>query len=228
MNTATPRLKVCCIASIEEADLAVRYGANAIGLVGDMPSGPGIVTNELAREIAAAIPPGVDSFVLTSHTTACGIAAHVEECHPNTVQIVQHIDPAEYPELIERLPGTRRVQVIHVEDRTALELIERYEPFVHAFLLDSGRPSADIPELGGTGRPHDWAISAEFVRRSSRPVFLAGGLDPGNVAEAIRTVKPYGVDLCSGIRIGTRDGPYPLDEQLLSRFAGAITNPAGN
>jgi phosphoribosylanthranilate isomerase len=88
---------------------------------------------------------------------------------------------------------------------------------VHAFLLDSGRPSLPTPEYGGTGRTHDWAVSAEFVRRSPHPVFLAGGLSAANVSEAIRRVRPFGVDLCSGVRT---DGH--LDPGKLRAFVGAV------
>ena len=218
MQRLTTRVKICCIASTEEAHLAIRYGAHALGLVGEMPSGPGIVSDEQAREIALALPPGTDSFLLTSRTRGRDIADHIHDCGTTTVQIVQHVDPGEYAELIERAPHTRRVQVIHVEDETALDMIDLYEPWVHAFLLDSGRPSASVPELGGTGRAHDWSISARFVERSSKPVFLAGGLNPGNVREAVEQVRPYGVDLCSGIR--TSD--YALHEPLLGEFISAL------
>ena len=197
--------------------MAVRLGAHALGLVGEMPSGPGMISDELARDIARTVPPGVDTVLLTSRTTADGIADHAAFCGTSTVQIVQHIDPAEYPKLTRHLPALRRVQVIHVEDDGALDLIRAYEPHVHAFLLDSGRPNGATVELGGTGRVHDWRISAEFVRRSVKPVFLAGGLKPGNVTDAVREVRPYGVDLCSGVRT---DGA--LDEALLTRFTRAL------
>ncbi len=211
------RIKVCCISSIAETELAISHGADAIGLVGEMPSGPGIIDDNLAREIASIVPPTVESFLLTSCTTAKTIAAHVQYCGTTTVQIVQHIDPVEYPELIKILPGVKRVQVIHVENEKALELLERYETYVHAFLLDSGRPNAAIAELGGTGRPHDWSVSAEFVRLSSKPVFLAGGLNPDNVRDAITTVAPFGVDLCSGVR-----SDDCLDEKLLEKFTSNV------
>ena len=211
------RVKVCCIASIAEAELAIANGADAIGLVGEMPSGPGPIDSDLIREIATWTPPPVETFLLSSRLSGDSIADHVEYCGTTTVQIVQHIAVDEYQSIIERLPRVRRVQVIHVEDHSALDLIAAYEPYVHAFLLDSGRPNAAVAEFGGTGRPHDWNISAEFVRRSSKPVFLAGGLTPRNVADAISTVDPFGVDLCSGVR---RD--RKLDNKLLSDFTASV------
>ncbi len=215
------RVKICCISSTAEAELAVRLGADALGLVGDMPSGPGVISDELAREIAAWAPPPVATFLLTSRTRAQEIAEHVAFCGTNTVQIVAHIDPAESERLAALLPASvRRVQVIHVEGSEALALIDDYAPHVHAFLLDSGRPGLVVPELGGTGRVHDWSVSAAFVRRSPRPVLLAGGLTPGNVAAAIGQVAPYGVDLCSGVRTNG-----VLDAAKLARFMSAIRPP---
>lgn len=142
-------------------------------------------------------------------------------CGVNTVQVVQHVDPAETEELARLLPpAVRRVQVLHVEGPEVFELAAAYAPFVHAFLLDSGRPSLPVAELGGTGRVHDWALSAEMVRSASRPVFLAGGLKPENVGEAIARVRPYGVDVCSGLRpAGGR-----LDEGRLRQFLRAASS----
>jgi phosphoribosylanthranilate isomerase len=211
------RIKVCCIASIEEARIAIRAGADALGLVGAMPSGPGPIDDGLIAEIAAATPPPISTFLLTSETTAETISSHVRRTAPTTVQIVSHIDPAEAERLAELSPQTRRVQVIHVEGPEALDMIDAYAPHVHAFLLDSGRPNAATPELGGTGRRHDWEISAAFVRASPLPVLLAGGLSAANVADAVRSVRPFGLDLCSGVRTGGR-----LDESKLRDFVLAV------
>ncbi|MBI1352819.1 MAG: phosphoribosylanthranilate isomerase [Acidobacteria bacterium] len=212
------RFKICCMGSVEEAALAVAVGADAVGLVGAMPSGPGPIPDELAREIAASVPPPVATFLLTSRTRARDIADHVAYCGVTTVQVVQHIEPAEAEELARLLPpSVRRVQVLHVEGPAAVELAAAYRPFVHAFLLDSGRPSLAVPELGGTGRVHDWAVSRELVRSAGRPVFLAGGLKAENAAEAIRTVRPYGLDVCSGVRTEGR-----LDPAKLEGFAAAV------
>ena len=211
------RVKICCIASIDEAQLAVKAGADAIGLVGKMPSGPGPISDSKIRDIAREVPPAVSCFMLTSETTASGVAEHLLRTGVSTVQLVQHMSLAETLSLDRVLLSTRRVQVIHVEDESALELVARYEPYVNAFLLDSGRPNADTPELGGTGRTHDWELSRKIVEASAKPVFLAGGLDADNVGEAIAKVRPYGVDLCSGVRTGGH-----LDPEKLNRFMTAV------
>ncbi len=211
------RVKICCISSVKEARMAMAAGADALGFVAAMPSGPGIVSDATIRAVTVDVPPPIATFLLTSRATGTDIADHVRHCGPNTVQIVDHIDPGELAVLAVSLPMVRRVQVIHVEGPGALDLIARYEPYVHAFLLDSGKPGGTMRELGGTGRTHDWAVSAEFVKRTEKPVFLAGGLNPGNVAEAIATVRPFGVDLCSGVRT---DGH--LDQAKLDAFMAAV------
>ncbi|ACY18142.1 phosphoribosylanthranilate isomerase [Haliangium ochraceum] len=211
------RVKICCISSRDEARRAIAAGADALGLVSDMPSGPGIISDELAQRVVRETPPPVSCFFLTLRERADAIAEQARACGADTVQVVHHIDPGEYPRLMEAVPNLRRVQVIHVEDASALELIERYAPYVHMFLLDSGRPNAPVAEYGGTGRVHDWAISAEFVRRSPLPVMLAGGLTPENVAGAMAQVAPYGLDLCSGVRT---EGA--LDDAKLGAFMRAV------
>jgi phosphoribosylanthranilate isomerase len=211
------RIKLYCIASIGEARFGVAAGVDALGLVARMPSGPGPIADATIAEITAVVPPPVATFLLTAETTADAIEAHVRATAPSTVQIVSHIDPVESERLARLIPHVRRVQVLHVEGPEILDRISAYREHVHAFLLDSGRPNAAVAELGGTGRPHDWAISATVVRASDRPVFLAGGLRPDNVGDAIRTVRPYGIDLCSGVRT---DGQ--LDGSKLAAFINAV------
>lgn len=210
------RIKICCIASVEEARLAIDAGADALGLVARMPSGPGPIPDSVIAGITAAVPPPISTFLLTCETTADAISAHIRATRPTTVQIVSHISPAESARLATLEPHVRRVQVIHVEGPEALDLMDVYAPHVHAFLLDSGRPKAAIAELGGTGRQHDWTISAKFVQASPLPVFLAGGLSARNVAEAIRQVRPFGLDLCSGVRTDGRLDPAKLRAFMLA------------
>ena len=211
------RLKVCCIASLEEALLAVRLGASAIGLVGAMPSGPGPIAEALIAAIAAAVPPPVARFLLTSRTEPDAVLAHVAACRVDTVQLVDRVPLATYAALRRALPAVRIVQVIHVEDERALAEAARVAPHVHALLLDSGRPGAATRELGGTGRVHDWALSRRIVEAAARPVFLAGGIGPGNVRHAKRAVRPYGIDLCGGVRTAGR-----LDAAKLAALVGAM------
>ena len=212
------RIKICCISSIEEAKLAVKYGANALGLVGPMPSGPGPIEIHLIKEIAASVPPGVSTFLLTSETTAKGIIDIYKKTHTQVLQLVDEVENiGVYSKLKEELPHVKIVQVIHVTGPESLSEALIIAPHVDALLLDSGNPKLSVKELGGTGRVHDWSVSKTIVEETGVPVFLAGGLNPGNVREAIDTVKPFGVDVCSGLR---RDGK--LDEDLLHEFVIAV------
>jgi len=214
---AITRIKICCIGSIEEARLAVRYGAAALGLVSAMPSGPGVIGEDLIAEIAAIIPPGVASFLLTSRQSVGAIIEQQRRLRVNTLQLVDELTDGTYADLRAALPGVGLVQVIHVTGEEALDRALAVAPHVDALLLDSGNPNLRVKELGGTGRRHDWQISRRIVEAVVVPVFLAGGLRPDNVAEAISTVWPYAVDVCSGVR---SDGH--LDEAKLAAFTAAV------
>jgi phosphoribosylanthranilate isomerase len=213
------RIKICCMASQEEVELAIRAGVDAVGLIGKsaQPSSKRAIDDRSLAELAAAVPPPVATFMLTSERTAEGIAQHVRAAGACTVQICSHLTPGESAQLARLLPNTRRVQVIHVENEGALDLITPYAAHVHAFLLDSGKPGLPTPVFGGTGQTHDWAISAEFVKQSPRPVFLAGGLNAANVGQAIERIRPFAVDLCSGVRTDER-----LDHAKLEAFVAAV------
>jgi phosphoribosylanthranilate isomerase len=208
-----PRVKICCISSIEEARMAVRFGASALGLVSDMPSGPGVINDDLIREIACAIPPAVSSFLLTCKQDVASIIEQQRRAGVNTIQICDRVDGGSYGELRDALPGISIVQVIHVTGTEALEEALAVAPYVNGILLDSGNQALAVKELGGTGRTHDWSLSRRIRESVGVPVFLAGGLKPANINEAIRQVEPFGVDVCSGVRT---DGH--LDEVKLSEF----------
>ena len=214
MNT---RVKICCIQNLHEAETAIRLGASAIGLVAEMPSGPGPIPDELIRQIAAATPPPVATFLLTSHTSVSEIIKHHRRTLTNTIQIVDTLKDGTYAELKEALPGIKIVQVIHVIDEQSVEQAISVSPSVDAILLDSGNPNLRVKELGGTGRVHNWALSQKIREQVSCPVFLAGGLKPENVKEAIETVEPFAVDVCSGIRTNGL-----LDSAKLERFFRAV------
>lgn len=195
-----PKVKICCIASIEEARLAIEFGADAIGLVGPMPSGPGVIDDELIAEIASAVKGEVETFLLTSETHAESIIQHHEKVGTSALQIVDAIPNETHSQIRNALPNVKIVQVVHVMDDTSIDQALEAAETADVILLDSGNPSLEVKELGGTGRTHNWRISERIVAQSSKPVFLAGGLNPKNVRTAIGHVNPYGVDLCSGVR----------------------------
>ena len=215
--TENPRVKICCIQSIAEAWMAIEHGASAVGLVSAMPSGPGPIPEELIAEIAAKIPPGVSSFLLTCQQDAEAIIDQQRRLRVNTIQICDRLPSGSYRRLREELPGVSLVQVIHVTGQESVEEAIAVAPEVDAILLDSGNQSLAIKELGGTGRTHDWRLSRAIREAIEVPLFLAGGLKPENVTEAISEVRPFGVDVCSGLRI---EGL--LDPQKLAAFFKAL------
>lgn len=218
MPLTAVQLKVCCIASIVEAELALSHGADALGLVSAMPSGPGPIADADIAVIARAVAGRARRFLLTSRVAPADIAAHARAAGTDTVQLVHTPTTDTLVELRTLLPGIALVPVIHVRDRAAIAEACVLAPHADALLLDSGNPAARIPELGGTGRTHDWSISADLVRAVAPcPVFLAGGLRADNVAAALREVQPAGVDLCSGVRTGGW-----LDANKLSEFVRAL------
>jgi len=215
--TTKPRVKICCIASVAEAWMAIEQGASAIGLVSAMPSGPGPIPEDLIAEIAATVPPGVSSFLLTCQQDAAAIIDQQRRLRVNTIQICDRLPEGSHEELREALPGVSLVQVVHVTGPESVDEAIAVASHVDAVLLDSGNQSLAIKELGGTGRTHDWRLSRQIREAIDVPMFLAGGLNPGDVAAAIREVQPFGIDVCSGLRTEGR-----LDPQKLSAFFDRI------
>ena len=193
--------------------MAIEAGASAVGLVSAMPSGPGPIAEELIAEIAVTIPPGISSFLLTCLQDARSIIDQQRRLRVNTIQICDRLTEGSYYDLKEALPGVSLVQVVHVTGPEAVEETIAVAPHVDAILLDSGNQSLAIKELGGTGRTHDWSLSRQIRESIEVPLFLAGGLNPANVAAAIREVQPFGIDVCSGLRTNGN-----LDRKKLTDF----------
>ena len=214
---SAPVVKICCNKSPAEARLALAHGAAARGLVSHMPSGPGVIGEKLIAEIAASVPPGTATFLLTALTDTEAIIAQHRRCGTTTVQLVDALTHGTHRDLRRALPGIQLVQVIHVRGEESVAEAAAVAPEVDFILLDSGNPGLAVKELGGTGRTHNWALSRKIVETCGRPVFLAGGLRPDNLAAAHAQVGPYGFDLCSSVR--TND---VLDETKLAAFFAAV------
>lgn len=207
-------VKICCISDDREVELAIAEGASALGFVSEEPPGRGRLPLPAIARLIQRVAGRVPCWLLTTDTAAPAILARVAATRPTTVQLCDAVPPAEIAALRAGAPGVRLVQVIHVEGPDALAAALTAAPHVDALLLDSGVTSGPDRRLGGTGRTHDWAISAAIVAQAPVPVWLAGGLGPDNVAAAVAEVRPAGVDLCSGVR----DGDYRLDPGLLRAF----------
>ncbi len=199
--------------------MAIEAGVSAVGLVSPMPSGPGPISNEQAAAIAAEVPPGIDAFLLTPLQDVEALVEQNRLVKARALQLVDALEPGAHAELRRAMPGVKLVQVIHVTGRESLQEAIEVAPDVDAILLDSGNPSLEVKELGGTGRRHDWAISRQIREQVDVPVWLAGGLRPENAREAIESVRPFALDVCSGLRTG--EG-YDLDQGKLNRFMAEV------
>ncbi|KAF0153037.1 MAG: phosphoribosylanthranilate isomerase [Ignavibacteria bacterium] len=207
------KIKICCISSIQEAELAIKQGADAIGLVSEMPSGPGVIDFETIVEISKAITGKTDTFLLTSKRSVEEIVQQLKICRTSTVQICDSLVEGTYDDIKSELPDVKVVQVIHVIDDDSVAEAITAANTADALLLDSGNQKLAVKELGGTGRTHNWDLSKQIVESVSVPVYLAGGLNPANVKSAVELVHPYGVDICSGVRTGGK-----LDEEKLAEY----------
>lgn len=215
--TYVPRVKICCISTVEEAALAIECGASALGLVSAMPSGPGVIGEDRIAEIAATVPPPIATFLLTSKQNVEEIVAQQRRCRTNCLQLCDFLTTGAHADLRRALPDIKIIQVIHVTGPESVEEAVAAAPSVDALLLDSGNPALAVKELGGTGRSHDWSLSRQIRESLNVPIFLAGGLNASNVAQAMKAVAPFGLDLCSSVRT---DGK--LDRHKLLDFFAAV------
>lgn len=212
-----PKVKICCISSIDEAMLAIECGADVLGFVSEMPSGPGVIDDGLINEINKSVPAGISTFLLTSETSAEAIIAQHKKVNTTSIQIVDKLEQGSYEEIRTTLPGIEIVQVVHVNGKESIEEAIHVSKFVDYILLDSGNAKLQVKELGGTGRTHNWEISKEIRKAVNKPIFLAGGLKSTNIQKAVNQVQPYGVDLCSSVRTDDK-----LDALKLKEFFKSI------
>lgn len=208
-----PLLKICCIKSGIEADLALQAGADFLGFVSEMPNGPGVLTHDEIASLIASLPPRAKSVLLTSKTTSREILEQQKFVGSWGVQLVNHVDPLELVKLRDLDGGLTLFQVVHVVDKSSIDIARMYYDLCDFLLLDSGSSNAKDPSLGGTGRVHDWQISRDICRESPIPVLLAGGIKTTNIDSAFHCVSPAGFDLCSGLRSNDE-----LNENKLTKF----------
>ncbi len=204
-------LKVCCIQNIAEALSCIERQVHMIGFVSAMPTGFRLLTDLQIKDIISQLPPSETlSVLLSSRTSAAGLVDHIRYTGAQALQIVDELSQDVLRQVREQLPELKIIQVIHVTSPKDIEKAQSIESLVDYILLDSGKQQGNPKALGGTGLTHDWSISAELVRSLSKPVMLAGGLKLQNIAEAIDTVGPAGIDICTGLR----DPKYLLLKRL--------------
>ncbi|MGC6492149.1 MAG: phosphoribosylanthranilate isomerase [Myxococcota bacterium] len=212
-----PRIKICCMQSHEEVAMGVHAGADAVGFVGLGLSGPEVRDDDTIARLVRQVPPAVDAWLLTRVDKPDALVAQILRTGVTTVQLCDAVPTACW-EAIRAQTSARIVQVVHVQGPAAIDEALAAAPHVDALLLDSGTTVGPTPVYGGTGATHDWSISAEIVRHSTRPAWLAGGLRADNVRQAIATVQPFGLDLCSGVRTN-----HLLQADKLAAFMHAAT-----
>lgn len=215
--------EVCALQKPEEVAMCIAAGADRFGvMVRNVRGTPDSVTFEQARAIFAAHPPSYPKLALTIETDLDAIEEMVRATNPDILHLCGDINllpPEGVGALAKRLPGVKMQQAIPVAGPEALDLALAYEKFAHILLLDSvieGELS-----IGATGAVHDWSISRKIVEKVSLPVILAGGLSAENVADAIRAVRPWGVDSNSLTNI---PGTWYKDAERMRRFVEAARN----
>ncbi|WP_435099809.1 phosphoribosylanthranilate isomerase [Halarchaeum sp. P4] len=186
------RVKVCGLTNRKDVDAAVEAGADALGFIVDVPvDTPREITPERAADLVASVPPFVSTVLVTMPETARDVEALLSQIEPDAVQIHNDLDAA----AVERLADGTDVDLVKVVDADDAETAHAYDVVVDALLVDS----TDASGAGGTGRTHDWTVTRGLAAELDSPVVLAGGLTPENVADAVRTVEPYAVDVASGV-----------------------------
>ena len=191
------RIKFCGTASLADMRCAIDAGCDAVGFImGVTYQSADVVTPAEAAEMIRELPPFIEPVAVTHLRETEDLIGLVKDSRCTTLQIQDVVEPSGIPVIRDALPYLKIVKAVHVTDESAIRTAKRYEPYADALILDTRTRE----RIGGTGIPHDWNISATIVANSAIPVILAGGLTPENVAEAIRRVRPYGVDVHTGVK----------------------------
>ena|SRR3989338_1549260 len=203
------QVKICGITNIETARAVASLGADMLGFHVELEHSRNPLTRDMASEIISQLPPTCSAVLVTSATEPEKIARLVKKTAVTAVQL--HGDIEEMSKLKSELPNIKLYKVVNVFDKSAIEEAKGYEGIADALVLDSA--IKETGQRGGTGKTHDWDISRKIVEATSLPVILAGGLNPNNVSEAISKVRPYAVDVNSGV--SNPDGTKNLEKVKL-------------
>lgn len=198
------KVKICGITNLEDGRFAAEAGADALGFVFYEKS-PRFITIAAAADIIRKLPPFVVKVGVFVNAPAETVHAAVAACGLNLLQF--HGD--EPPDYCLQF-GLMSMKAFRIRNLDSLRQLEKYQ--TDAWLLDTAVPG----QFGGAGRAFDWKLAVE-ARKMGRPIFLAGGLTPENVAEAVRLVRPYGVDVSSGVE----SSPGKKDHSKVTAFINA-------
>ena len=210
-------IKVCGIQNVNEALGAIEAGANTIGMLIGVPEYvKDSISPETARKIVTAVPENIRTVMVTHLLEIEKIADLAEYTRVSAVQVHNELSVNDLALLRKKLQGLEIIKAVHVVDEASVIQAKMYEPYSDMILLDS--KSGD--RIGGTGKTHDWGISKKIVEQAEVPVILAGGLNPGNIEEAVKKVKPSRIDANSGLE--HEDGSKDFNKIRLFAKAGAI------
>ena len=201
------KVKICGLTNIDDALSAASCGADAIGIV-NVPESKRYVKLHDAREIFKAMPPFVARVVVASPARISEIK-EIERSGAEYIQL-HGIEDVMFVKEVRESTRLKLIKQIYVTGPETIEQAEVYSDLVDAILLDTKTKDG----MGGTGQVHDWSISREITQRVKKPVILAGGLDPGNVLDAIEKVGPYAVDVASGVETA----PGIKDQNKIKQF----------
>jgi phosphoribosylanthranilate isomerase len=202
------RVKICGLRREEDVEAAVEAGADAVGLVVGFPASPRNLTPREASSLRRSVPPFVSAVLVTGAETKEGLESLVEEVDPDAIQIY---GPLTAEEVREAAPSAWLIKPIPAGAQPVSAELEGFD----AVLLDSPIASGRLP--GGSGVAHDWGAARRFREMVGKPLILAGGLSHRNVGEAIRVVRPFGVDVSSGVEVG----PGVKSRELIRAFIRA-------
>ncbi len=216
------KIQIYTMQTPDEARAVAALGVDHIGITPSQRGLPGEVNFAAARAIVTAAGPAVVKVVLSVESDPGAIVAMVRAVQPDVLHLcglAGAVPPEVVRALRSQIPGTGIMQAVSVGGPEAVETALTYQDVADYLILDTQAP--DIAGIGASGKTHDWAVSREIVRRVRIPVILAGGLSPENVADAIRAVRPWGVDSLTHTNRRLPDGGFRKDLERVREFVAA-------
>ena len=204
----TVKVKICGLKRELDVKLACELGADMLGFVVEVPSSPRSLSLEEAARLMELVPEDVRSVIVTVPQGLRRVLEAYKRLKPDILQIHGHL---ELSGLREEIPNVKIVKALGMRSSSVIEEALKCSKFVDGFLADSPHPG----KFGGTGLTHDWSLSKRLRDAVyPKPFILAGGLNPENVESAVRLVKPYAVDVSSGVELK----PGMKDPEKLEAF----------
>ncbi len=204
------KVKICGITNMNDALLAAEYGADFLGFIVDIEKSEDSLSRSVARDLIMQVPLEITPVMVTYLNKASDVVELARFVKPMAIQFHADITVGEIGKIRKALPKMKIIKAVHVTGEKAIDEAKKFEDYADYILLDSKSKG----KIGGTGKTHNWNISRKIVEKCKKPVILAGGLNPENVLDAVRIVKPFGVDVNSGVK----SSPRKKDADKMERF----------